>query len=409
MLSPHQSERFLQEYWSQEVFIDSISSDDFDALRSELSQFDAISLIRSHTGPVASVWFEDSNGYAQAVDMTPAEAAKFYDAGMTVFLPDISTPTVERWRAELATTLSRPPRMFLCSLFLSKGGNVTGCHFDHIENFTVQLRGEKKWRMMKNLHAPLPTVNYSTRTARPYSEELWLYSDKSLHADMGGVESRTLEPGSLLYIPRGTWHEVEAAADSISLLLGLASYTWLDVILPSLRTMLLRHVEWRDNAIYPHNAESWRAAHDRLAELCKNLSDFLREQDPAEFLPHITPSPNDRGIVFRRNPLCTLGLYETADNQLEAVASVHQGELSRRRETTIPDAWGPAVMRIDCSEELTETDLVRQFPQLAAQVPRILDVFVKLEVIYLATKDVREAAQLQNESFWVSSAGPCHD
>ena len=142
MLDRHQLAEFLSEYWTRKAFLARVSDDDFRSLKGEFADFDAKALIRGHQGPIASVWFEDTAGHVQAVDMPAADALKFYEAGMTIFLPDVKTSTVERWNGELARSPGRPPCNFSSSLFISKRGNVSGCHFDHLENSTVQLRGE---------------------------------------------------------------------------------------------------------------------------------------------------------------------------------------------------------------------------------------------------------------------------
>lgn len=364
---------------------------DLDSLAKEFAGFDPAAIIHSHKGNLASVWFEDKEGHAQAVDMPPADALKFYEAGLTVFLPDVTSPTIERWHDELVRSLDRPPRNFLTSLFLSKNGNISGCHFDHIENFTVQLCGTKTWRIMENRHAPLPTVNYSAHTARPYLEELWLYGEKPLPPRVADeAELVTVTPGSLLYIPRGYWHEVEAAADSISLLLGFPAWTWLDVLLPSLRTMLLRRREWRESAVYPRNGKSWQAAHRRLGQLCRELADLLKEFDPAEFLPQPDDRLNPTAAVneaFLRNRLCTLGIYPADGDHVDLVASVHQGELSRTREARVPAAWKPVLETVDRGVQLTHAALADRHAELDEDLSRVLEVLVALEVIRPAPTD----------------------
>lgn|GEM_PF-1838418 len=385
MLDQHQLEKFLGEHWTRRIFLSRISEEDFHLLQKELANFDPAAIIRGHQGNVASVWLEDLEGHTQAVDMSPSDALKFYEAGMTVFLPDVKTPTVERWHEELARSLNRPPLNFLSSLFISKNGNVSGCHFDHIENFTVQLRGTKSWRIIENSHAPLPTVNYSMRAARPYLEDIWLYGKRPFPAAIGNNAERvTVTPGALLYVPRGFWHEVETAADSISLLLGFPAYTWADVVLSSLRTMLLRHIEWRENAVYPYDAKSWKTAHLRLGQLCCQLATFLDKVDPAEFLPHVIEPTNRSGNVhttFRRNPLCTLGIYPVGDTHVDLIASLHQGDLSRTREARVPAAWIPVLEAVDQSLQISQATLAKQHPEICEDLPRIFELIVALEVI----------------------------
>lgn len=384
MLDASELEQFIRDHWARRTYLTRVSQHDFQALQEELAGFDVEAL--AHRNSQVSVWFEDPAGRLQAVDMPPGDAIKFYNAGMTVFLPDIKTPTIERWHATLAGRLGRHRGRFLCSIFASKRGNVTGCHFDHIENFTIQLRGDKTWRIADNPEVPLPTVNYSVRTERPYQEEMWLYAARDLPTAVpAGAQTVDVTPGSLLYVPRGLWHEVEAKADSVSLLFAFPAATWIDVMLPGLRTLLLRRLEWRENAIFaPDDEAAWRAAHDRIDVLREDLIALLQGLDPAELLPQRPPSmrrPSDEGAVLQRNRLATLGQYPTNDGKICLVATVHQGEVGRTREARVPSAWGPALRTLDRADHVTLDGLAAQHPELGSQVAKLVEVLVELEVL----------------------------
>jgi 50S ribosomal protein L16 3-hydroxylase len=385
MFDERQLEEFLRDCWMRRHFLAHLDEAEFRALKEELAELDPITLISQHKDEVVSVWFEDMQGRTQAVDLSPPDALKFYEAGMTIFLPNVSTPTINRWQIQMAHSLARPPRNFLSSLFISREGNVSACHFDHLESFTIQLSGTKTWKLMENRQVPLPTVNYSANTLRPHQEELWLYAEKPLPKKVSDDAERvTVTPGSILYVPRGYWHEVEAAADSISLLLAFPVYTWLDLVLPSLRTILLPRLEWRENVIYPHDAQSWQMAHQRLRHLCQQLAGFLQELDPTEFLPVASDGTDGRvrnNAVFRRNQLCTLGIYEAGNDLIDLVASVHQGQLSRTREAQVPASWRPALEMVERNREITEAVLAEKYVELAAYLPQMLELLVTLELI----------------------------
>jgi 50S ribosomal protein L16 3-hydroxylase len=384
MFDERQLEEFLRDCWMRKHFLAHLDEAECRALNEELAELDPIALISQHKGEV-SVWFEDMQGRSQVVDLPPADALKFFEAGMTIFLPEISTPTISRWHDRLAQSLARPPRNFLSSLFISRAGNVSACHFDHLESFTIQLSGTKTWKLMENRQVPLPTVNYSANTLRPHQEELWLYAEKPLPTKVGDDAERvTVTPGSILYVPRGYWHEVEAAADSISLLLAFPVYTWLDLMLPSLRTMLLPRPEWRENVIYPHDAQSWQTARHRLGDLCQQLAGFLQELDPTEFLPvasHDTDGCGSNRAVFRRNQLCTLGIYDAGSGLIDLVASVHQGQLSRTREAQVPASWRPALETVERNREITEAALAEKYIELTPHLPQMLELLVTLELV----------------------------
>jgi len=384
MLDAPELEQFIRDHWARRIYLTRISQREFQALEEDLAGFDVEAL--AHRNSQVSVWFEDPNGRLQAVDMPPGDAIKFYNAGMTVFLPDVEAPTIQRWQAALAGRLGRHRGRFLSSVFASKRGNVTGCHFDHIDNFTIQLRGDKTWRIAENPEVPLPTVNYSVRTERPYQEEMWLYAAPDLpRAVPAGARTVEVTPGSLLYVPRGQWHEVEAKADSVSLLFAFPATTWIDLVLPGLRTLLLRRLEWRENAIFaPDDAAAWRAAHDRIDVLRHDLVALLQGLDPAELLPQRPPAlrrPGNEGAVLHRNRLATLGQYPTDDGRICLVASVHQGEVGRTREAHVPQAWGPALRTVDRAEQITVEGLAAQHPELGSGVANLVAVLVELEVL----------------------------
>jgi hypothetical protein len=88
-------------------------------------------------------------------------------------------------------------------------------HHDTHDVFVLQTQGRKTWRV----HPPAVEL--------PGREQSW----KKGMADPGEplIEAE-LEPGDLLYLPRGFLHEATARAEvSIHLTLGLMAYTWLDV------------------------------------------------------------------------------------------------------------------------------------------------------------------------------------
>ena len=45
--------------------------------------------------------------------------------------------------------------------FASRTGHVTDWHFDFMENFTLQLRGKKRWRLLRS------TVSHPLRGCTP--------------------------------------------------------------------------------------------------------------------------------------------------------------------------------------------------------------------------------------------------
>jgi len=88
-------------------------------------------------------------------------------------------------------------------------------HYDDHDVFVLQLEGKKEW----SLHAPLALLPVEPLTRIP---------DDRLGEPLRTV---TLDPGDLLYIPRGFIHYARAAhTHSLHLTVGVRTWTWVDFV-----------------------------------------------------------------------------------------------------------------------------------------------------------------------------------
>jgi ribosomal protein L16 Arg81 hydroxylase len=110
----------------------------------------------------------------------------------------------------------------------------------------VQLRGRKVWRFARNEHVRFPPVNYLE--GEPVPEELKPFVTRPMKAPKK-VQSVTLKPGSVLYLPRGWWHATETLEDSLHLDLLTAVPTWADVVRPMVEAIVARGEHWLTPAI----------------------------------------------------------------------------------------------------------------------------------------------------------------
>src|SRR5262249_44342922 len=86
-----------------------------------------------------------------------------------------------------------------------------------------------------------------------------------------------MEPGSVLFLPRGYWHETVALEPCISLSFVLKTATWGDVALSVMDRIVESSVQWREPA--PLAPEAQRAAAGQriqaeIARMCRDLQDF---------------------------------------------------------------------------------------------------------------------------------------
>lgn len=102
--------------------------------------------------------------------------------------------------------------------WLGPAGTLTGYHIDWIDNTLAQLHGRKRVQLVAPADSRMlyPSTKYDYRSTlssldpRTYDPQRY-----PRFADVQPLEV-ILEPGQLLYIPRGWWHRVESLDPSIS-------------------------------------------------------------------------------------------------------------------------------------------------------------------------------------------------
>ena len=239
--------------------------------------------------------------------------------------------------------------------FASRAGHVTDWHFDFMENFTLQLSGSKTWRVKHSqvgvpMRGCTPQWGRSSDLVRSAGEQQaklhqqhhqaadTTAASSSIEAQLatGAVEASstdplwsdaevvTLKPGSVLYVPAGTWHRVECDADSISINISLMGASYADLIVDAVRQRLRCHPSARAPICFRSITDGRRQL-SRLLSLTQDELSALTPQillPAALSLPRVVrlrlPPPADtaaftvdgpavrRGTLFRRSPLAVL-------------------------------------------------------------------------------------------------------
>ena len=91
-------------------------------------------------------------------------------------------------------------------------------HYDDIEAFIMQIEGKKQWRLYKprSRQEMLPRVSSSTYILilkKDRNISLFIYTENFSQSEIGeSILDVVLEPGDLLYFPRGTIHQVHVVS-----------------------------------------------------------------------------------------------------------------------------------------------------------------------------------------------------
>ena len=167
--------------------------------------------------------------------------------GVSLYLPDLvdCLPGLAPLLRKLEQELGAPPGTARIGAFAAARGNGLTCHMDAEEVFSIQLVGEKRFHI-----ATAPDIESPWGIQFNPGEPC----DDDLYPQVGGgfpdparasFETVEMRPGSVLFMPRGTWHRTEAGSDSLSVSIIVRMPTAFDCALAALRLRMLQDPRWR--------------------------------------------------------------------------------------------------------------------------------------------------------------------
>lgn len=182
--------------------------------------------------------------------VTATEAKKLFQEGRGLCFDDANnfSTLLQQWPEEIRAQLDLSELTYSRSLIYAiKQGRGTAPHFDQNINFVIQISGTKKWWVAPNEHVDNPLVRHTI--GLDIDPELASYTNKEMPESFpeNGTEY-TLEPGSMLFVPRGSWHMTEAITDAVSLNFTFTAPTWMDILMTALRGRLAQSPDWRETA-----------------------------------------------------------------------------------------------------------------------------------------------------------------
>lgn len=318
----------------------------------------------------------------------------FHAMGLTQSFPraENAIPGCAAWLAALADELGVPDGSLHAHVFVSPREEGLGWHFDAHDVLVVQVRGTKRWWLAPNRHLTLPVDAPHSPGMRPALAHLAAAPGGLPEGapPEGEVTAVDLAPGSVLYVPRGTWHRT-GSRDDLSVSVSVASHAPLvvDVVLAQLRAVLLHDAAFRATAwgltqhghFAPHAGEILGRA---LASLpaharCVTASSLLAAAAP----PEEVATRVDASTRFARNPDVTASLTTEGDT-LHVTAS-RAGEFVGafecdvaavslvERACAMRGVFEPGAVAAECAgftaddaaavlASMAETDLVRVVP-----------------------------------------------
>jgi hypothetical protein len=191
---------------------------------------------------------------SSAFRATLDQALPLYDAGATLCIAQIESrvPSLAPFVAAVKRQLGYPGKVSF-NAYLSPAGSGYNWHFDGRIASTLQIEGTKIWRFSDAPAIPWPRANGSVR-----ADGVAQYSDPGVVAqewerlapfDPQAVSEVLLEPGDLLILPAGTWHEAcGGTGGSLALNLSFTPISYTVLVGRLLDTLLAAEAGWRGPA-----------------------------------------------------------------------------------------------------------------------------------------------------------------
>lgn len=297
------------------------------------------------------------------------DAAHLFRLGLSVYLPDVDAciPALRPWLGALERDLGLPPGCTRIGAFASPRGDGVACHFDADDVISIQLAGRKTFAI-----APVDGLRHPLgRQFGPGmlpGDELYPQAGAGFPQPDGvSFEQIAMAPGSILYLPRGTWHRSVADEDSFSLSIGIRAPAALDRLLAQLRDLLLQDPRWRRPLYEAHRTDAaGTALVERVDTLLAGLPAVL-----AQISSHDLVRPETavtRRARYQRVPLARLAWAGTgARLHLRAWARDADWQERQTLDTEAPSALAPLLDWLHDHDAAFDAEaLAARFPALAA-------------------------------------------
>lgn len=163
-------------------------------------------------------------------------------------------------------------------------------HFDITDVFIVQVIGSKEWTIY---------ADYTNRTKLPLPSVDW---NPDRYQPLAVQETMTLQPGDVLYLPRGTMHAAACGMrESMHLTVSIVALTFADLLKRAADIAANSNVELRRRV--PLSAEASDAGLEALARTARalilaelervDMRPLLREKRTSLRAPHAPAAPED--------------------------------------------------------------------------------------------------------------------
>lgn len=263
LISPQKVEDFFAEFWAQKaILIQNQGSKDFNHLFS----WEKLTYLLNFY----PLKYPDLKLVSKSISIDredpKANLIERCQEGATLIVNYIHKllPELAEFTLAIAEDLGIGNKVFVNSYCSWPEKQGFDCHYDPHEVFIIQIDGTKKWHVFQDTHKyPLPSQTsnlFSPPEAEPYL-------------------TCCLNPGDVLYIPRGHWHYgVAQDRPSLHITLGIECRIGVDFLYWLVKELAQRE-EWRKNMPLIRGDDDSVAVVSYLDNLSEELFEFLALSD----------------------------------------------------------------------------------------------------------------------------------
>jgi ribosomal protein L16 Arg81 hydroxylase len=302
LVAPLSIHHFLRDYWPERVYFGEGALSRLPGLFStpELSSFGALTAhYRGWLG------FGRGSQSPRMISVQQVNPHHLYAIGLSVYLPDIE-PAVDGASAflrQLEVELGIAEGSARITVWASPKGDGASTHFDGEDVFSIQLAGTKRFEVAPMNEYANPVGSQFAPGAPAYDDMYPQIENGFPDASRAQFQAYDMKPGSVLFIPRGTWHRTTAAQDSFAVSIGINPPTIAESFLDQLRHLLLQDPQWR-KPLYGMRGQP-RQTDAALAQILQTAPRALQAISPRDLVP-VTDIERLRNIErntrFQRQP-----------------------------------------------------------------------------------------------------------
>jgi hypothetical protein len=370
-------EKFLSDCWPDGIYVANGDKGRLPAalLDEDLNEFQALS--NRYKG-VVSFFGDGRSGHMVPVE--GIDAAAPYHCGLSVYLTDVGPffPEVERLVRKLELELGVNEGCARAGVFASPTTGGISCHYDNVDVFSIQLQGTKNFDLAPVSEIRYPWGSQYISENRPIDDLYPQATEGFPDSDNVEFQSVQMKPGTVLYMPKGTWHRTEAGGDSISVSIGMEVPTAADCVLEQLRLLMLQDPEWRGSLYGAWGTGAMQeSALERVAGLMAKVPELASKLEPEmAVMPKMSEmrriSNMNTGSRVQRTPHTALTIgdppadSDEEDSILASIETADRGTTKITSEIEMPSRCAPVLRWIDEQRgSFRISDVVGKFPELS--------------------------------------------